>query len=496
MGKEARETFGHDYEALTPDGRFWITSTKGGAEIRAVPSRALAGTVPMTVFEPRAESESQALVCFSEEARAYAAFDWSRRDRIVVGAVGGEHRSVKGPRLWVESSLKEVLVTPTGGVYVANNLNFDWKREWFSAAPRDGALKRTALPTGWLDPAILPNGQILGIEDLSTKDIARYALSVFDGAKGKRIRELGPVPNGDSLALSPDGQRLVYQLDGEKLGVVDLSGNILDGSASPSAEAWTPRVKTVKTSDRGRLVGVVDASRAIFRNENGVFQVIDLSSGISAPASVAAILPGKAEIRGARLRVALADHVVILDLAGGGIAHGKPGTTIEPDTKAPRPQPNTQKRPLPPCWDDYVMGESGALLYRCKNDFWRDFPDTQAPAARLGEIPGVPAIARLASWDEQSGMFVLVGRDKDELFVAQPVEHRLEALHIKLMPGGTGGMAIDSEGYYDFFGEVSGAFRAAATCAGSLPIDACASMYEARGLIQRYFAKDFSYRGP
>ena len=257
-------------------------------------------------------------------------------------------------------------------------------------------------------------------------------LARFDGATGKRLGPIALASRGIGYASMPDGKRVAYLRGDDEVAIVD------------------PFAKTVVTSKRVPFTGPIGfsgPSLAIFPTTNRAqsFQQ-DLVIGARIPRDVIERF-GPLSSEAARLAVK---------------------RWAAPEGPATPPSTTSD-------------GQAARDLGR----------DEAVQSLLLREL-GVGG--DVASYDGRADLFVIGSRD--EVGLARMVGGKIARLRITFAFGMPGGMAIDEEGYYEFFGDISAGFRAAAACGDEWPIEMCSDRFEAPGLLQKFLRGDLSYRAP
>lgn len=257
-------------------------------------------------------------------------------------------------------------------------------------------------------------------------------LARFDGATGKRLGPIALASRGIGYATMPDGKRVAYLRGDDEVAIVD------------------PFAKTVVTSKRVPFTGPIGfsgPSLAIFPTTNRAQSVEqDLVTGARIPKDVIERF-GPLSSEAARLAV-------------------KRWAAPE----APATPPSTTSD-----------GQAA-----------RDLGRGDALQSLLFQELGIAG--DVGSFDGRADLFVIGSRD--EVGLGQIVRGKIARLRITFAFGMPGGMAIDEEGYYEFFGNVSAGFRASAACGDEWPIEMCSDRFEAPGLLQKFLRGDLSYRAP
>lgn len=167
------------------------------------------------------------------------------------------------------------------------------------------------------------------------------------------------------------------------------------------------------------------------------------------------------------------------------------------------PRPSDPQCPDQGAPDDVVTAPGGSQVYLCDGVLWRKGPGPSAAATRLGAIDLSHGRFRLVGWNERADFLILKkilrsGGDhgRYELRLVRAVDQKLRTLRLSFARGASGGMALDDEGYYEFFGDVPPAFRAAAACGHDHPVEVCADRWEAPGMTAKFVLGDLSYHEP
>lgn len=184
------------------------------------------------------------------------------------------------------------------------------------------------------------------------------------------------------------------------------------------------------------------------------------------------------------------------------------------DVAVPAARPEIPAPPRPRCAgeenratrgdpDHVEKAPSGAQVYQCGATLRRLEGNPNAAPVVLGRLPIDQGWLTLVGWDESTGVMLVEkrlksegGKKSHELRFMRFVDGNPQSIRLAFALGASGGMAIDDEGYYEFFGDVPAAFRASASCAGDYPVEMCADRWEAPGMLVKFIHGDFSYRDP
>ena len=260
----------------------------------------------------------------------------------------------------------------------------------------------------------------------------RMPLARFDGKTGKRVEVIGDAGRGQHYTLMPDGKRVAYLLGDDTIAVVD------------------PSAKTIVTSKRAafvRPIGFSGPSRVLFA-AGGSDQAVeqDLVTGVTIPRDVIARF-----------------GTLSCDAARQAVTHWRDfgGATAQGSASSAGPLP----------WSTAHAAALESLLYR---------------ELGLG--------AHVLQLDEHTETFVIC--TGSQVGLGRIVNGAVARLRITFTFGAMGGMAIDDDGYYEFFGDVPPGFRAASACGDEWPIEMCSDRFEAPGLLRKFARGDLSYREP
>jgi hypothetical protein len=128
-------------------------------------------------------------------------------------------------------------------------------------------------------------------------------------------------------------------------------------------------------------------------------------------------------------------------------------------------------------------------LFVSEGVLYRGHPRSSIAAERLGVIDTMNDSINVHEDPLAPGIFIF-----SEFPIVLATSHAGSLEKARVVLGTEGGFVTDDKGYYEFFGPVTDAFRASATCGPDLPIELCSDRFEAPGLLEKFLHGDFTYR--
>lgn len=458
-----------DADSLTPDGQIAIFTRSDHIDLRLIPSRVLFDRVSLP--PPTVGVRSPRRVCFSADA----AFVLEHEPGAArAGRLGESLRAISVPEkdfeYWDDH---DAAVRSDGAAYLPNFRTSDDEMTWFQLKRGETSLRRATVAGGRSWEFLLGETGFLGSE--RTRSEVGFQAVVYDAATGKRRSSFPWANPSHEVIAARDGTWAAGPVNYDKIQRIDVEGARVQVFERPASSS------ILGIMGRSRVLLKDAPARQLFAMDTSIAEL----DGVVITEPRAQLANQRRSVGHGRVALRVADGISILDLRTGRATHEK----LSPRDADERILRGSPIRSAQPCRKGPAECSSKLDLFVSQGVLYRGHPRSTLTPERLGEVDATTDSANILEDPLTPGVLIF---SEFPIVLATSRAGVLEKARVVL--GTEGGFVTDDEGYYEFFGPVTEAFRASATCGPDLPIELCSDRFEAPGLLERFLHDDFTYR--